>query len=66
VILEIDFHALNIKRLFSNAVLIFICRQVGMSCVPPSDVADADDIIELRLRNAAIGKWHKLRNLTSL
>jgi guanylate kinase len=57
VILEIDFQgALQIKRLFSNAVSIFI--------LPPSweelrsrlerRGEDAPDIIELRLKNAAI------------
>ena len=57
VILEIDFQgAINIKRLFVNAVLIFI--------LPPSwdelrsrlqrRGEDADEIIELRLKNAAI------------
>ena len=57
VILEIDFQgAVNIKRQFANAVLIFI--------LPPSweelrsrlqrRGEDADDIIELRLKNAAL------------
>ena len=57
VILEIDFQgAVNIKRQFSNAVLVFI--------LPPSweelrsrlqrRGEDADDIIELRLQNAAL------------
>ena len=57
VILEIDFQgAINIKHLFANAVLIFI--------LPPSweelrsrlqrRGEDADDIIELRLENAAL------------
>ena len=57
VILEIDFQgAINIKRIFANAVLIFI--------LPPSweelrsrlqrRGEDAEDIIELRLENAAI------------
>ncbi|OOG44155.1 guanylate kinase [Polaromonas sp. A23] len=57
VILEIDFQgAINIKRIFSNAVLIFI--------LPPSweelrsrlerRGEDAPEIIELRLKNAAI------------
>ena len=57
VILEIDFQgALNIKRIFANAVLIFI--------LPPSweelrsrlerRGEDAPDIIALRLKNAAI------------
>jgi guanylate kinase len=56
VILEIDYHgALQIKRVFANAVLIFI--------LPPSweelrsrlerRGEDAPDVIELRLRNAA-------------
>ena len=56
VILEIDFQgAINIKRIFANAVLIFI--------LPPSweelrsrlqrRGEDAVDIIELRLKNAA-------------
>ena len=56
VVLEIDFQgALQIKRIFSNAVLIFI--------LPPSweelrsrlerRGEDAPDIIDLRLRNAA-------------
>jgi guanylate kinase len=56
VILEIDFQgAINIKRIFANAVLIFI--------LPPSweelrsrlqrRGEDAADIIELRLKNAA-------------
>ena len=57
VILEIDFQgAINIKRIFSNAVLIFI--------LPPSweelrsrlqrRGEDAADVIELRLKNAAL------------
>jgi guanylate kinase len=57
VILEIDFQgAINIKRIFSNAVLIFI--------LPPSweelrsrlerRGEDAPEIIELRLKNAAV------------
>ncbi|MDI1236960.1 MAG: guanylate kinase [Polaromonas sp.] len=57
VILEIDFQgAINIKRIFSNAVLIFI--------LPPSweelrsrlerRGEDAPEVIELRLKNAAI------------
>ena len=57
VILEIDFQgAINIKRQFSNAVLVFI--------LPPNweelrsrlqrRGEDADDIIELRLQNAAL------------
>ena len=57
VILEIDFQgALNIKRIFSNAVLIFI--------LPPSweelrarlerRGEDAPDIIAVRLKNAAL------------
>ena len=57
VILEIDFQgAVNIKRQFANAILIFI--------LPPSwdelrsrlqrRGEDADDIIELRLTNAAL------------
>ena len=57
VILEIDFQgALNIKRIFSNAVLIFI--------LPPSwdelrarlerRGEDAPDIIAIRLKNAAL------------
>ena len=57
VILEIDFQgALNIKRIFANAVLIFI--------LPPSweelrsrlerRGEDAPDVIELRLQNAAV------------
>lgn len=57
VILEIDFQgAINIKRIFNNAVLIFI--------LPPSweelrsrlerRGEDAPDVIELRLKNAAI------------
>ena len=57
VILEIDFQgAINIKRIFTNAVLIFI--------LPPSwdelrsrlrrRGEDAADIIELRLKNAAL------------
>ena len=56
VILEIDFQgAIQVKKLFANAVLIFI--------LPPSwdelrsrlhnRGEDADDIIELRLKNAA-------------
>ena len=56
VILEIDFQgALQIKRIFSNAVLIFI--------LPPSwgelrsrlerRAEDSTDVIELRLKNAA-------------
>ena len=56
VILEIDFQgAVNIKRIFANAVLIFI--------LPPSweelrsrlqrRGEDAPDVIELRLKNAA-------------
>ncbi|HSV34140.1 MAG TPA: guanylate kinase, partial [Ramlibacter sp.] len=56
VILEIDFQgALQIKRIFANAVLIFI--------LPPSweelrsrlerRGEDAPDVIELRLKNAA-------------
>ena len=64
VILEIDFQgAINIKRIFSNAVLIFI--------LPPSweelrsrlqrRGEDAADVIELRLKNAAIemGQAHE-------
>ena len=57
VILEIDFQgALNIKRIFSNAILIFI--------LPPSwdelrarlerRGEDAPDIIAIRLKNAAL------------
>ena len=57
VILEIDFQgAINIKRIFANAVLIFI--------LPPSweelrsrlerRGEDAPDVIELRLQNAAV------------
>lgn len=57
VILEIDFQgAINIKRIFSNAVLIFI--------LPPSweelrsrlerRGEDAPDVIELRMKNAAV------------
>lgn len=57
VVLEIDFQgALQIKNIFSNAVLIFI--------LPPSMQElrarlerrgeDANDVIELRLRNAAV------------
>ena len=57
VILEIDFQgAINIKRIFANAVLIFI--------LPPSwdelrsrlqrRGEDSADIIELRLKNAAL------------
>jgi len=57
VILEIDFQgAINIKRIFSNAVLIFI--------LPPSweelrsrlerRGEDAPEVIELRLKNAAV------------
>ncbi|MDI1272280.1 guanylate kinase [Polaromonas sp.] len=57
VILEIDFQgAINIKRIFSNAVLIFI--------LPPSweelrsrlerRGEDTPEVIELRLKNAAI------------
>ena len=57
VILEIDFQgAIQIKRIFANAVLIFI--------LPPSweelrsrlerRGEDAPDVIELRLKNAAV------------
>lgn len=57
VILEIDFQgALNVKKIFKNAVLIFI--------LPPSweelrarlqrRGEDSEDVIELRLENAAI------------
>ncbi len=57
VILEIDFQgAIQIKRIFSNAVLIFI--------LPPSweelrsrlerRGEDSSDVIDLRLRNAAL------------
>ena len=57
VILEIDFQgAINIKRIFNNAVLIFI--------LPPSweelrsrlerRGEDTPDVIELRLKNAAV------------
>ena len=57
VILEIDFQgAINIKRIFANAVLIFI--------LPPSwdelrsrlqrRGEDAAEVIELRLKNAAL------------
>jgi guanylate kinase len=57
VILEIDFQgAINIKRIFSNAVLIFI--------LPPSweelrsrlerRGEDSPEVIELRLKNAAV------------
>ncbi|MBI5907547.1 MAG: guanylate kinase [Burkholderiales bacterium] len=61
VILEIDFQgAINIKRIFNNAVLIFI--------LPPSweelrsrlerRGEDAPEVIELRLKNAAVEMAH--------
>ena len=69
VMLEIDFQgAMQIKRIFANAVLIFI--------LPPSweelrsrlerRGEDSPEVIELRLRNAAHGDGAGAANLTSL
>jgi guanylate kinase len=66
--LEIDFQgAINIKKMYSNAVLIFI--------LPPSweelrarlqrRGEDSAEVIALRLQNAA-SRWPRPGNLTSL
>jgi guanylate kinase len=68
VILEIDFQgALQIKKIFANAVLIFMsCPQLGRASIPPGAPGRGRaEVIELRLSNAAL-EMAQARNSTSL